>query len=164
VARVARWYAKQGVAFDSRRGLDVDRVVREHQDWAEANGMLPSAHRWNFDRRASSDSPQRARALFALGSIYARLGAYERAIEVERELVRLRPATKVPRRRLVYDLLRVGRLDDAVAEARALQALDRGDARSRGALDQALEYARLSRTPKRSRPPARILLDFDLNP
>jgi hypothetical protein len=127
--RVADWYAAQGVPFDPGRGLDPAAVIRARPDWAEANGMVPRGFA-SLGRDAEAPGPRRVASLETLGLAYALAGAYPEQVEIDRVAVALRPRAKAPRRRLVYGLLRLGRVGEAQQEARALVALDPGDPRS----------------------------------
>lgn len=129
-ARVIEYYARAGVPFDSDRGFDPDRVVRDAPEWMASQGLLPEEFsRWQ-QQRTDSDPAVRYEALDSLGRLYTLMGAYANQSEVDREALELRPAEKAPRRRRVYSALRLGQGDRALAEARALVALDPIDARS----------------------------------
>ena len=141
--RIASYYQNEGVPFDSARGLDVMTLLRDRPDWATAHGMVPPEYpEWVRDR-ASGEPEVRFRALTGLGRTYALLGAYEEALEVDREAVRLRPSSQGPRRRLVYELLRMNRNRRGVAAARALLAIDPDDPLSLTCLSVAREIQRL---------------------
>jgi hypothetical protein len=137
LARVAAWYQHQGVPFDAQRGLDVARVVDERPDWAVANRMLPRGWDELVARAEAGDFA----ALDAVGRSLALLGLYARALEVDARALALRPEAKAPRRRQVYALLRLGRVEEARARAAALLALDPADPGSRAAARVARLYA-----------------------
>jgi hypothetical protein len=137
-ARVSAWYAREGVPFDPQRGLDVARVVDERPDWAVAHRMLPRGWDELRARAEAGDFP----ALDGVARAYCLLGLYERSLPLDARALELRPNTKEPRRRQVYALLRLGRLEEAQAAARALIGLDPADPRSRAAAQVAERTAR----------------------
>jgi hypothetical protein len=104
--------------------------------------MVPENYLASLDERQSRSSTVRFRALQTLGVTYALVGAYSDQIEIDREAKTLRPRARQPRLRLVYGLLRLDRADEALAEARALYAIDPRDSRSALFLKVAREYAR----------------------
>ncbi|HJO24035.1 MAG: hypothetical protein QF890_08800 [Myxococcota bacterium] len=129
LTRVADWYASQEVPFDPVRGLDPGAVIAARPDWAGAEGMVPRSYT-ELVAAARPGSPRRAAALETLGLGYALAGAYEEGLANDREAVRLRPRASAPRRRLVYGLLRLGRIDEARREAAVLLSVAPADPRS----------------------------------
>ncbi len=148
LARVAEYYAGINVPFDSDRGLDPDRVVREAPEWMISQGLLPEAYSTWQTERTHPDPAVRHRALGPLGRVSALLGAYGEEAEADREAVELRPREKAPRRRRVYGALRQGHADVALVEARALVALDPVDPRSLSFLQLAREVRNRLETEK----------------
>jgi tetratricopeptide (TPR) repeat protein len=124
LARVAAYYAREGIAFDAERGFDVGEVIRTHPDWAEGHGMLPRDYAELYAARRSPDPQARFRALDGLGLIHALLGDYAQQVAFDRRAAALRPDSYAPRRRLVNGLLRLGRLQEALVAARKLSQLD----------------------------------------
>jgi hypothetical protein len=145
VARIAAYYARAGVPFDPKRGLDVAAVIRERPDWAIAERMLPRDYPELRAALRSQDAAARARAQDTLGLWLALLGAYEEQVALDREAAALRPDAKAPLRRLVYGLLRLDRPEEALAAAERLRALDRGDPRSLRFEQIARRYAAAAR-------------------
>jgi hypothetical protein len=141
--RLAAYYASQGVPFDPARGFDVARVLEAAPAWAIAHGLAPA----DFDRLLTdAHAPEvgrRTAALDALASIYAALGLYERAVEIDRRLAPSLPGASAPRRRLVWSLLRLGRAADAHEAARSLGAVSPADGVSRRLIQAARVYPRL---------------------
>jgi hypothetical protein len=129
LARVAAYYARQGVAFDPDRGFDASEVIRARPDWAERHGMLPRDYADLDAARRSPDPEVRFRALDALGLVRALLGDYAQQVGIDRRAAALRPTRRAPRRRLVNGLLRLGRPQEALAAARELSRLDPADPR-----------------------------------
>jgi hypothetical protein len=137
--RVSRYYAQEGVPFDPSRGFDPEGVIREALDWAVVRGVVPIG----FESLATSASvartlAQRAAVQGRLASVYAALGLYERAVRVDRRLLRHEPDVLAVRRRLVWSLLRLGRVEEAALEAQALR-----DAPGAGPLALAIAEAAL---------------------
>jgi hypothetical protein len=119
--RLAAYYATQGIAFDRQRGFDVEAAIREAPEWAIRHGIVPHG----FPRLAHEVASGRASpgARDRLAAIWAVLGEYERAVAIDRELLRDQPqATKV-RRRLVTSLLRLGLSDEAADAAGDLEPI-----------------------------------------
>lgn len=131
LAQVAAWYEQQGIPFDPAVGLDVGRVLREHREWADAWQMLPGGWSALIGKPPSDDLARRVRELETLGLGYALVGAWEEGVRNDRRAAALRPRAKAPRRRLVYDLLWLGRIPQAHEIARGLLELDPDDPRSR---------------------------------
>ncbi len=80
LARIARYYAAQGVPFDRERGLDVERMLSTAGDWSIRHGAAPRDLRalLGVAPPASSDaswSPGRRSGL-----TYAALGLYDEAL------------------------------------------------------------------------------------
>ncbi len=140
--RVRRYYEREGVPFDTARGLDVAAVLRERPDWALRQGWVPE-HLPQLEAARGGGPLSRARALEALGLLHALLGSYEEGLRLDAEAVALRPRAKAPRRRRVHAWIRLGRGAEALAEARELMRLDPSDPWSRGFLDVAREWLRI---------------------
>jgi hypothetical protein len=140
--RIAAYYARVGVPFDSVRGFDPERVIRESRPWAIQNGLVP----WDFEGLAAASqgaSPaQRAKHQDRLASVYAALGLYDAAVRLDRRTLRFDPAAEPSRRRLVWSLLHLDRADEAV-EAAALLADANAQPLSRELAAAASEYALL---------------------
>jgi hypothetical protein len=124
LARIAAYYARQGVPFDAERGFDVGEVIRERPDWAERHGMLPRDYADLYAARRDPDPEKRFRALDGLGLVHALLGDYAQQVSFDRRAAALEPARHAPRRRLVNGLFRLGRSQEALALARKLDQSD----------------------------------------
>jgi tetratricopeptide (TPR) repeat protein len=125
LGRIAETYARGGVPFDPESGFDPDRVLRERPDWAIRHGLV--AKSFERLRTASLSAPDRRQRVSALGRVataYALLGLYEQAIELDAQILAMNPSEVGPRRRLVWCLLRAGRLPEARSEAQRLTASD----------------------------------------
>jgi hypothetical protein len=120
LARVAHYYESVRVPFDPHEGFDPELVVRSNRSWAIDHGMLPVL----FDSIASAaygvDPDRKRNARDHLASIYATLGLYELAVELDRHALSERPDDGAVRRRLVWCLLRLRRASEAVELAEPL--------------------------------------------
>jgi tetratricopeptide (TPR) repeat protein len=125
--RVSRWYQRQGIPFDPARGVDAGAVAREHPEWAARRGLVWEGFGRLLEAARSGDPG--AQELLAVA--FGRLGAYADALALDAELAARDPRAKAPRRRSVQALLRTGRLDEALAVAEELVAIDREDPISR---------------------------------
>jgi hypothetical protein len=162
--RISEYYAREGVPFDPERGLDVAALIAGRPDWAVAHDMIPPHHARLEAQRNSADPELRYHALAAFGKAYARVGAYEEQIAMDRDAIVLRPSAKPPRRRLVYGLLRLDRPAEALEAAEALERLDPGDRRSAAFGKVARRYAEQRRKfPEGHEARARVPLDAPIN-
>jgi hypothetical protein len=130
LARIAEWYAAQGVPFDPERGLDPARVIAEAPDWAADQELVPPRWRDLLAARAAARAQENPAPFEGVGLVYALAGAYEEQLENDHEVERFAPDSKALRRRLVWALLRLDRPTGAVHQARKLVALDAKDPRS----------------------------------
>ena len=149
VARVAEYYAEQGIPFDPDSGFDIEEVVRERSDWATRNGVIPVrfeeatllAH-GGRTRLAYGKTPEgRMWTRSFLAATYAALGLYERTVELDRERVEEDERAVRARRRLVWSLLRLGRYAQAAEAARALERQPAADRLSHLIADTARRVA-----------------------
>jgi hypothetical protein len=124
LARVASYYAREGVPFDAERGFDPAAVIRAAPGWAFAHGLVPGGFAALEAEAAGADPARRRGALDRLASLDVALGLYEQAIGIDRRLLRSNPGANAPARRLVWSLLRLGRTAEAAEAARALRATD----------------------------------------
>jgi hypothetical protein len=125
--RVVSFYAEQSIPFDPAVGFDLERIVREKRSWAIYHGLVPM----HFDQVAraafGSDPRLRTRARDQLATVYATLGLYERAIELDEMELAADPERTRSRRRLAWCLLRLGRVSEALEISRPLQDAPPGD-------------------------------------
>ena len=125
--RVVDYYAEQGIPFDPSRGFDPEQVVREDHRWAMRHGLIP-LHFEALTRAAYGSEPEsRLRARDALASLYAALGLYELAIELDGRRIESDPDVWTARRRLVWCLLRLRRTTEALEVAGPLDERPAGD-------------------------------------
>jgi hypothetical protein len=139
--RIADYYAAHGVPFDLRHGFEPWRVIQEAHDWAIAHGVVPPTFASLVQRVFNSDRVLRRSALENLAAVYAGLGLYERAADLESRVLRMEPEAFSSRRRLVWSCLRAGRLEQAHDEAAPL--IDSPDLLSRAIAEAATEVAEL---------------------
>ncbi|MBW2292223.1 MAG: hypothetical protein JRG94_07910 [Deltaproteobacteria bacterium] len=116
--RVAAYYRERSVPFDSARGFDTARVIREARGWAIANGVVPAYYEQLITSSNDPGSEQRMSSLNLLALFYSAAGLYAEAIEIDRPLLELNPDSRAVRRRLVWCSLRVGKFDEALQLAR----------------------------------------------
>jgi hypothetical protein len=126
LARIARYYADQGVPFDRERGFEICAVIRDAPDWAFQHGAIPRRFP-ELAARTESSTPGDPRIRDRVAALYAVLGCYEHAAAIDRALLRDSPDAVRPRRRLVWSLLRLGADAEARAEAAPLAARPAAD-------------------------------------
>ncbi|MCP4039956.1 MAG: hypothetical protein GY733_23625 [bacterium] len=121
LARVSAYYEQAGVPFDAgERGFEVDRVIREAPAWATAHGLIPHDLSQLEARTRVADPTQRGIAREHLAGLFATIGLYERAAQIDRETLRVRPREVRAARRLVWSLLRQQRPTEAEHYAKLL--------------------------------------------
>jgi hypothetical protein len=120
--RVAAYYEKAGVSFE--QGFDTWRVVREDRDWAQRNGLVPFDIDWVWEMARSAQLETREHGRNRLASLFAALGVYREAVRIDRLILAANPDARMARRRLVWSLLRMGRIEEAAAEAAVLEETD----------------------------------------
>jgi hypothetical protein len=118
LARVEAYYRDQGVPFDSARGFDPARVIRESPSWAIANGVVPVYYDELIANARSVESAKTVKARSLLASFYAALGLYEDALQIDRRLLEQAPDLSLVRRRLAWCSLHVGAYVQAAEAAR----------------------------------------------
>jgi hypothetical protein len=141
--RITAWYAGQQLPFDAAVGFDPEQIVRADRGWAMQHGVVPL----DFDavtRTAFGPDPTlRNGARDRLASIYTALGLYERAIDLDAPRVQTDPDAVAARRRLVWCLLRLHRVDEAMAAADGLAARPAADRLSHRIAEAVREVAQL---------------------
>jgi hypothetical protein len=121
--RIAAHYAREGIPFDAQRGFDAAAVIRASPRWATAHGLLPADWR-ELEAAARSAYPaQRERARARIATVYALVGDYEGAAEIDRELLARAPRSLRAARELTWSTLHLGRPDEILAAADRLAAL-----------------------------------------
>ncbi|MBJ20723.1 MAG: hypothetical protein CL933_15045 [Deltaproteobacteria bacterium] len=112
--RIRAYYARAGVPFDRERGFDVERAIVEAPQWSVDHGLIPADFEFLLDEvRALRARDQVGPASHRLAVLYSVLGLYERALTVERFNRRLSPGDLLVARRLLWDLVQLGRVDEA---------------------------------------------------
>jgi hypothetical protein len=145
--RIAAYYAREEVPFDRARGFDVDAVIRERPDWAEAQQILPIGFAGLREAARAAPPEQRAALLQEIALYFALAGAWEHELEAENALLELLPRAIGARRRRIHALLRLGRVEEAQAEADELERRAPGDPDSMRFVRAAREIARRERDP-----------------
>jgi hypothetical protein len=141
--RVGEYYARAQVPFDSERGFEVEQVVRDAPAWAVRHGLVPRDFSLLVRRSFALDFKARSPAVERLAALYAALGLYERAAELDRRTLAADPGRITARRRLVWSLLRLDRAPEALDEARALDEIAGAGSPSLYVARAAQEYATL---------------------
>lgn len=122
LGRIEAYYARAGLRFDRERGLDLASILWAQSGAAVKQRMLP-AHFPQLLADSESGEPQRAhRALSQLGALHLLLGDYAVQIQIDRRALALAPRHQGARRRLIFGLLRMGRIEEALAVARTMAA------------------------------------------
>jgi len=120
--RIADYYAAQGVPFDPQAGLDLERVITRSTEWAIEHGIVPTDFvELVASVRAASSGREVTPEMHRLATLYATLGLYDRALAVDRRILRLNRADFEAGRRSLWCLLRAGRLDEAATLADQLE-------------------------------------------
>lgn len=127
LARIADYYAEQGVPFDVDSGFDADDVLQQAPAWAIEHGAAP---RDLFELRRSLETGpprQRNRARDRLTWVLAVLGEYEKAWSLSSN--HRRSDAEARRRSTPRDLwlaLKLDRREDALRAAKSLAGADPG--------------------------------------
>lgn len=116
--RIATYYAKAGVPFDRDRGFDPEEVLRRATPWAYAHGLVP----YDFVAlvetvRESSRAGRIDIQTHRLAVLYATLGLYERALQLDRQIARKYPEDQTTTWRVLWTLAQLRRWDEALAFA-----------------------------------------------
>jgi hypothetical protein len=120
IARIDRYYESNGVPIDPIAGLDVGAISRQAPAWAIREGLVPPRFPELLAERYAVQPGRRIPAQNRLANLHAGLGLYERAVAIDRGLVRGSAPPPESRRRLVWSLLHLGRDEEALAAAAGL--------------------------------------------
>jgi len=118
--RIAGYYAREGISFDPKRGLDVGTLLKKRPEWAIRHRMLPQDYRLLRSDSEQAEPEVRYAALARLATVHLLLGDYETQLRFDLQAVELAPRRQEPRRRLIYGLLRLGRGREAYTAAQEL--------------------------------------------
>lgn len=157
LARVAAYYAREGVPFDPEAGFDPERAIERAPRWAMQHGIAPFGLARTESAAGSLDPSTRGPAQERLALLHALLGDYERSVAVDRRRLEREPDALPARRRLVWCLLHEGRAAESLQAAERLAALAPGAdplsrlliaaARGRAGLSEARSAALVARLP-----------------
>jgi hypothetical protein len=103
------------VPFDPDIGFDVAAVLEQAPEWAIREGLVPTIY-----PELIADTTRRLAVRNKLANLYAALGLYEEAVEIDRALVQHRGGHPETARRLVWCLLHLGFDQEARRAARRL--------------------------------------------
>lgn len=118
--RVVEYYAEQEVPFDPAVGFDAEQVIRKNRTWAILHGLIPRHFGAIAKAAYGSDPTTKVQGRGTLAAIYAALGLYERAIGIDFKRLEKDPDVIAVRRRVVWCLLRLGRVTEALEFAEPL--------------------------------------------
>lgn len=121
LARVVSFYRRQGIPFDPERGFQIERVIAAQPRWAIQNGVIPIYFQDLLKRGSMPKSEEGAAAREHLALLFATLGLYEKAIELDRSRLDTHPNDPAARKRLAWALLRSGDADAAAKIAAPLE-------------------------------------------
>ena len=141
--RVARYYEHERVPFDVQRGFEVGPVLARSPHWSLRFGLVPVDFAQAARQRFSPDQRVAQRARTRLANIFAMLGLYERGALLDEQILARDPLLVSSRRRLVWALLRAGRVPEAVEQATVLDAMEELDSLSGFVARSAREIAAL---------------------
>jgi hypothetical protein len=141
LARVEAYYEVRKIHFDVAQGFDPIAAIESSPGWAHRHGLLAGDLR-TAQATLRSQAPERRRiGLARLASIYAALGAYDRAVLFDRQQLEIADNVQAARR-LVWSLLHARRFDEAVEAAEVLREVAApADGLSRGLADAAERIA-----------------------
>jgi hypothetical protein len=120
LARVEAYYAAEKIRFDASEGFDPIVAIESSPGWAHRHGLLPADFRTAQATLRRREPESQRLGLARLASIYAALGAYDRAISFDRRHLEIE-RNLTAARRLVWCLLHAHRFDEAVEAAALLR-------------------------------------------
>jgi hypothetical protein len=121
--RVRRYYEREGVPFDPQRGFDPAAVIAQSPAWATAHGVIPRDFADLVAAVVAEGEPNAPREeVNRLANLFATLGLYEEAMEIDRVTLARASGDWSAARRMIWGLLQQGRWSEA---RRASQTLDR---------------------------------------
>lgn len=129
--RIAEYYSRANISFDRSSGFDVRDVLDSAPEWAFTRGLIPADYARLVRESVFQSGAPRERAGRRLSLVFAALGLYDRMIHLEEQRLAKNPDDPVALRRLVWALLRDGRLDEAQVQRARLESLEVSDAASR---------------------------------
>lgn len=121
LAKIEAYYAAEGVPFDATVGFDPASVISRSTDWAIDHGLIPVDFEGFIKdlREASRNRAAVVPSLHRLATLYATLGLYDRALDVDRLLLRESRDDLAAAYRQVWCLLRAERFEEALERAEA---------------------------------------------
>lgn len=147
--RVKDYYACVGVPFDPVQGFDTERVMRDSPRWAEEHGLRIHGYEGLVDAAARAPARRRISALNLLAASHAAVGRYADAIRLDRRNLAHGVGSLATRRRLLWSLLRLDRVEEAQAIARDLAKRAAGSTLAESLVKSAERYASLEPGPQR---------------
>jgi hypothetical protein len=141
LARVAEHYKNVGVPFDPEVGFETLRVINENPNWANRHGLIPFYFSQAVRASTGIRPTSRNSGMEVLARYYTALGEHEAAIRIDSRLSRLLDDPEAPQRRLVYNLLREDRIEEASKIAEDILADPSADPLSVHLAERALEIS-----------------------
>ena len=127
-ARVAAYYAREGVPYDPDRGFEPARVIESAPEWATRFGLIPTDFAELVERVEAGTgrelTPELDGDMRRLALIYASLGLYEESTAIDRALLLRNLADADATRRAIWSTIQLRRLDRARGIAQTAGAND----------------------------------------
>jgi hypothetical protein len=142
--RVAAYYERAGVPFERETGFDAGRAIATARQWAFQHGLIPSNYAHLVGSSRSFDPDQRNAARDRLAGLYALLGLYDSALELDRARLQSDPGALGAARRQLWSQMRLRDSDASRTAAEALSRISKpGDARSSAMIEAATRFTQL---------------------
>jgi hypothetical protein len=139
--RITKYYAGEKVPFDPDQGFDVERIIREAPSWAMKHGVIPHIFPRLVNQAARNRVKPLAQVSSHLAGIYGMLGLYERAANLDRQMLTVDQRQRTVRRHLIWCLLHLDQPAKALEEAAALEAIGDNDFLSAWMIRSTRDYA-----------------------
>lgn len=120
--RVVAYYERERVPFDPTRGFEPGQAIETALPWAIERGLVPRRFSSLQASTRVPDPATRSRAWERLAQAYGMLGLYEYALRMDGRLLKLRPDDPGARKRIVWELLRLGRAAEALEASAGLES------------------------------------------
>lgn len=114
------WFMQRMIPFSLEKGLDVGAAIERRPAWAVKQGVVPPDYAHWLEESRDPDPLRRRIALAELGRVYWQVGAFEKQVAADQQVVALDPGAVEARRRLADGLLHLKRPHGALEVARAL--------------------------------------------
>ena len=120
LARVVDYYERAGVPFDPESGFDPEKAIAHATEWSISHGIIPSDFAPLIASVRKAVAARRVTyGMHRAAKVYATLGLYDRALEIDRRILAINPADLQALHRQIWSLLRMHRYDEALVLASA---------------------------------------------